>query len=43
MPTQNLVETHNLTKEYGKVRCVDSVNMQVSPGAVYGFLGPNGA
>lgn len=43
MPTQNLVETHNLTKEYGKVRCVDSVNMQVAPGAVYGFLGPNGA
>ncbi len=43
MPTQNLVETHNLTKKYGKVRCVDSVNMQVSPGAVYGFLGPNGA
>lgn len=43
MPTQNLVETHNLTKEYGKIRCVDSVNMQVTPGAVYGFLGPNGA
>lgn len=43
MPTQNLVETHNLTKEYGKVRCVNSVNMQVASGAVYGFLGPNGA
>lgn len=43
MPTQNLVETHNLTKQYGKIRCVDSVNMQVAPGAVYGFLGPNGA
>lgn len=43
MSTQNLVETHNLTKEYGKVLCVDSVNMRVAPGAVYGFLGPNGA
>ncbi len=43
MPTQNLVETHNLTKKYGKVRCVDSVNLRVVPGAVYGFLGPNGA
>ena len=43
MPTQNLLETHNLTKQYGKIRCVDSVNMQVAPGAVYGFLGPNGA
>jgi len=43
MPTQNLVETHNLTKEYNKIRCVDSVNISVEPGAVYGFLGPNGA
>lgn len=43
MPTQNLVETHNLTKQYGKIRCVNAVNMQVPPGAIYGFLGPNGA
>ncbi len=43
MSTQNLVETHHLTKEYGKVRCVNSVSMQVPSGAVYGFLGPNGA
>ncbi len=43
MSTQNLVETHALTKEYGKVRCVNSVSMQVPSGAVYGFLGPNGA
>lgn len=43
MSTQNLVETHQLTKEYGKVRCVNSVSMQVPSGAVYGFLGPNGA
>ena len=43
MPIQNLVETHNLTKQYGKVRCVNAVNMQVPPGAIYGFLGPNGA
>jgi len=43
MPTKNLVETHNLTKQYGKIRCVNAVNMQVPPGAIYGFLGPNGA
>lgn len=43
MSVQNLVETHNLTKQYGKVRCVNAVNMQVPPGAIYGFLGPNGA
>lgn len=40
---QNLVETHNLTKQYGKLRCVNAVHMQVEAGAVYGFLGPNGA
>ena len=43
MPTQNLVETHNLTKQYGKVCCVNTLNMMVPPGAIYGFLGPNGA
>lgn len=43
MSTQNLIETHNLTKVYSKVRCVDSVNMQVPSGTIYGFLGPNGA
>ncbi len=43
MPTKNLVETHNLTKQYGKIHCVNAVNMQVPTGAIYGFLGPNGA
>ncbi len=43
MPTQNLVETHNLTKQYGKVCCVNALNMKVPPGSIYGFLGPNGA
>lgn len=43
MATKNLIETHNLTKVYSKVRCVNSLNMKVPPGAVYGFLGPNGA
>lgn len=43
MAAQNLIETHNLTKQYGKVRCVNSLHMQVPQGAVYGFLGPNGA
>lgn len=43
MPKQNLVETHNLTKKYGNICCVNSANIQVPPGAIYGFLGPNGA
>lgn len=43
MKTQNLIETKNLTKQYGQVRSVNSLSMQVPQGAVYGFLGPNGA
>ncbi len=43
MASTNLIETHNLTKQYGKTRCVNSLQMQVPKGTVYGFLGPNGA
>lgn len=43
MAVQNLIETTNLTKQYGNVRCVNALNMKVPQGAVYGFLGPNGA
>lgn len=43
MAVQNLIETTNLTKQYGKVRCVNALNMKVPQSAVYGFLGPNGA
>lgn len=43
MAVQNLIETHNLTKRYGKALSVNTLNMKVPPGAVYGFLGPNGA
>ena len=37
------VETNGLSKFYGDVRAVDSVNLRVKPGEVYGFLGLNGA
>ena len=39
-----IVETHGLTKRYGsRVLAVDSIDMSVRRGEVYGFLGPNGA
>jgi ABC-2 type transport system ATP-binding protein len=39
-----IVETHSLTKRYGSgVLAVNSVDMSVRRGEVYGFLGPNGA
>src|SRR5438876_5697637 len=39
-----IVETHGLTKRYGSgVLAVNSIDMSVRRGEVYGFLGPNGA
>src|SRR5256885_11264071 len=44
MENTTIVETHGLTKRYGsRVLAVDSVDMSVRRGEVYGFLGPNGA
>lgn len=33
----------NFTKRYGKFRGVDSINIELKHGEVFGFLGPNGA
>src|SRR5256714_15590553 len=44
MQNPTIVETHSLTKRYGSgVLAVNSVDMSVRRGEVYGFLGPNGA
>jgi len=37
------IETNGLSKSYGSVRAVDSVNLHVGHGEIYGFLGLNGA
>ncbi len=38
-----MIQTVNLTKEFNGFRAVDSLNLRVEKGDVYGFLGPNGA
>lgn len=40
---QYAIEVHQLTKTYGPVLAVDSVDLQVRQGEIYGFLGLNGA
>jgi ABC-2 type transport system ATP-binding protein len=41
---ERVVETHGLTKRYGKaILAVDALDLNVYRGEVYGFLGPNGA
>ncbi|MGZ9225134.1 MAG: ABC transporter ATP-binding protein [Anaerolineales bacterium] len=37
------IETDQLTKRFGDVLAVDSVNLRVKQGEIYGFLGLNGA
>lgn len=38
-----LLSTHGLTKAYGKQKAVDHVDIGIKKGAIYGFIGRNGA
>jgi|SRR3984885_961814 len=38
-----VVETFNLTRDFGSFRAVNQLNLCVEGGRFYGFLGPNGA
>ncbi len=38
-----VLRTVQLTKSYGQLRAVDSLDLEVCRGEVFGFLGPNGA
>ena len=37
------IETRNLTKKFGGLVAVNSLNLQIPRGTIFGFLGPNGA
>lgn len=38
-----ILQTFNLTKQYGNNTAVNSVNMKIKKGDIYGFIGRNGA
>lgn len=38
-----LLSTHGLTKQFGKQKAVDHVDIHIKKGAIYGFIGRNGA
>lgn len=40
---KNILKISNLTKKYGKNRGIESINLTIEKGIVYGFIGPNGA
>ncbi len=39
----NAIQVNGLTKTFGTVTAVDSINLVVPQGEIFGFLGPNGA
>ncbi|WP_413452485.1 ATP-binding cassette domain-containing protein [Georgenia phoenicis] len=41
--TELAVETHGLTKRFGRQLAVDDLDLAVPRGSVFGFLGPNGS
>lgn len=38
-----VIQTNNLTKNYGKARGIMDLNLSVNEGEIFGFIGPNGA
>ena len=39
----SVIEVRQLTKDYGKARCIVEVSFEVEEGEIFGFIGPNGA
>lgn len=40
---KNLLDVENLVKSFADFHAVDTINIRVGAGEIYGFLGPNGA
>ena len=41
--TELAVEARGLSRRFGEIQAVDSVDLQIPRGQIYGFLGPNGS
>ena len=41
--TETVIDIQNLSKYYGKNRGIESINLSVNQGEIFGFIGPNGA
>ena len=42
-PLSLAVSTRGLRKDFGKIKAVDGLDLEVEVGSFFGFLGPNGA
>lgn len=38
-----VIQTHSVSKTYGKLRALDGVSINVRRGEIYGLIGDNGA
>ena len=43
MPSDVMIETKGLTKKFGRLVAVNSLDVKVQKGVIHGFVGPNGA
>lgn len=43
MPQNTVISVKDLVKDFGDVRALDKLNLEVAEGEVHGFLGPNGS
>jgi len=41
--TELVIQSHNLGKDFGPVKAVQALNLQIPRSRIYGFLGPNGS
>jgi ABC-2 type transport system ATP-binding protein len=42
-PDSPIIETHALTRDFKKTRAVDSLDLSIRPGELFGLVGPDGA
>ena len=40
---ETAIQLQNLTRDFGSVRALDSLSLEVPSGTIFGFLGPNGS
>src|SRR5262245_19143953 len=43
MPEAFAIDVQGMTKRFGRRTVVNGIDLQVRPGQIYGFLGPNGS
>jgi ABC-2 type transport system ATP-binding protein len=43
MPAMHAIETHSLSRRFGRIAALDGFDLEIRPGETFGLLGPNGS